>query len=197
MPASMNLRSLHWWYKYILCALVLCGIFSCDSNSNPVDPNSKPPPKIGSRVNLTLVAFNYTDKYIDSYEVEEAGGGNVFVSDEFNGGSKATCCATYIAGLKKMTVKIRWQSAACTYNEYVDSAGVRHHDIYSFFKQAQVTVDPNIPQRPRYFETHFYPDGHVEAAITEEISDSRIKLSTSREDKSDYPRCPNDQKPSE
>ena len=69
--------------------------------------------------------------------------------------------------------------------------------MHSFFKTIEVPVNPQVPANPGYFEVHFYPDGHVEAAITEHSSSPRLILSKDREDRSDYPRCPDDQKPKE
>ena len=159
------------------------------------EPRAKAP--MGTRVGLTLVGYNYTNRYIDEFSVNGNGGGNLFVSDEVNGGGKSACCVSYITGPGDWNVKVRWQTDACTYDERTYSNGEKNHNIYSFFKEAKVLVDPHVPDHPAYFEVHFYPDGHVEAAITEHASPSRLKLSPDREDRSPYRQCPHDKKPEE
>ncbi len=70
---------------------------------------------------------------------------------------------------------------------------------HSYFKEVevQVHVDPKTVERPQYLEVHFYPDGHVEAAVTEHESPPRLILNKDREDNSPYPRCPNGKQPKE
>ena len=111
------------------------------------------------------------------------------------GGGGITCCVSFITGPGEWNVKIRWQIGACTFISYVDSKGVDQLEIHSFFKEIKVPVKKPFPDNPKYFETHFYPDGHVETAITEEISDPRLILSKERDLRTPYPRCPNDKKP--
>jgi hypothetical protein len=43
-----------------------------------------------------------------------------------------------------------------------------------------VEVGPPFPADPQNFEVHFYPDGHVEAAVTRWSSAPRIKLPEGR-----------------
>lgn len=166
------------------------------SEANGIDQPRKKAP-IGTVIGLTLYGYNYTNRYIDEFSVDGVGGGNLFVSGESSGGGKSTCCVSYITGPGDWKVKVRWQTDACTYDERTWSNGEKHSDIYSYFKEADVLVDPHVPDHPAYFEVHFYPDGHVEAAITEHASPPRLKLSKSREDRSLYRQCPNDKKPKE
>jgi hypothetical protein len=152
---------------------------------------------IGTRIELTLVGYNYTNRYIDQFDVNGQGGGNIHVSGPGTAGSGSICCVSYRSGAKARKVKIRWQAAdACTYHERT-SGGEKFSDTHSYFKEMEVQVDPNIPDFPRYFEVHIYPDGHAEAAVTAHASRARLALSKDREDNSDYPRCPNGKKPKE
>ena len=181
----------------ILLTLTTTTLSSCNVRSAPSDsvieievPRSKP-------VSLTLTGYNYTNRYIDTFSVDGVGGGNLFVSDGSSGGGGSACCVTHFPGARARKVKIKWNVGACTYNEYADSAGIKHHETYLFFKEADVQVDVNIPSAPKYFEVHFFPDGHVEAALTEHESPVRLILNKDRQDRSHYPRCPNDKKPQE
>lgn len=144
-------------------------------------------------VGLTIYGYNYTNRYIDQFYVNGNGGGNLFVSGPGGGGGGSVCCFSYTPGTPApKTVTVKWQHGACKYKETKDSTYAYTHP---FFKTIEVPVNPKIPANPGYFEVHFYPDGHVEAAITEHSSPPRLILSEDREDRSDYPRCPNDQKP--
>jgi hypothetical protein len=146
-------------------------------------------------VGLTITSYNYTNRYIDEFFVNGQGGGNVFVSTETSGGGKGTCCVMYTPGLPPpKTVRVRWQASGCTYYG-VDSGGERYSRGHSFFKEVDVPVDPNVPANPKNFEVHFYPDGHVEAAITDSMSPPRLKLPADRSDRSNLPDCPGGNKP--
>ena len=180
--------------RLLACLVMILPLAACNAQSDTNQPAPETKPADGSRVGLTMVAYNYTDRYIDTYSVNGNGGGNVFVSNGIDGGSKRTCCVSYRVGLKKIEVDVRWQIGACTYNTYVDSAGVEHSETHSFFKEVTIFA-PAMTDNPKYFETHFYADGHVEAAITEERSDPRLILNEERDLRTPYPRCPNDKKP--
>jgi len=146
-------------------------------------------------VGLTIYGYNYTNRYIDQFYVDGNAGSNLGVSTPTAGGSKSVCCFSYTPGTPApKTVTVKWVASGCTY-KVKGTYGEIFHDIYHFFKTLEVPVNPQVPANPGYFEVHFYPDGHVEAAITEHSSPPRLVLSEDREDRSDYPRCPNDQKP--
>ncbi|MES2117682.1 MAG: DUF3304 domain-containing protein [Pseudomonadota bacterium] len=193
----MNFKSQHWWKKWLaplFLALIVPALSSCKAQSNDEQaPPSKPP--MGTKVALTLTGYNYTNRYIDTFSVDGAGGGNLFVSHGASGGGGSVCCVSYVTGARARKVSVRWQTGACTFGEYTNSSGVKYHEIHSFFKEVEVQIDPRIPDQPAYFEVHFYPDGHVEAAITEHASPPRLLLSKDREDRSHYPQCPNDKEP--
>jgi len=147
----------------------------------------------GNRIELTLVGYNYTDRHIDQFDVDGQGGGNIYVSGTGTAGSGSACCVSYRANAKARKVTIRWQADTCTYNDIV-SGSEKFSDTYSYFKELEIQVDSNISDYPRYFEVHFYPDGHAEAAITEYESRSRVILNKDREDNSVFQRCPDDTK---
>lgn len=151
----------------------------------------------GTEVNLTLTGYNYTNRSIDDFSVDGQGGGNIHVSGPGGGGGGDVCCVSYITGVKKWTLNVRWQVDACRYNQRLDSSGQELFELYSFYKEAEVKIDPNIADRPNYLEIHFYPDGHVEAAVTEHSSPPRLILSKDREDKSHFKQCKNGKRPEE
>ena len=184
----------------ILMIIWLLPMSACHAQTEPINPLTEKvenDPPIGTRVQLTLVGYNYTNKYIDSFSVNGQGGGNLFVSGGVNGGGKSACCVGYSTGAKKKIVEVRWQIGACTFNEKpgLDMFGRKNHQTYIFYRQVNVPVLITEPVHPRYFEVHFYPDGHIEAAITQHESPSRLLLNEDREDRSHYPKCPNDKKP--
>ena len=181
--------------RLLTCLVMISPLAACNAQSDTNQSAPETKPADGSRVGLTMVAYNYTDRYIDTYSVNGNGGGNVFVSGPGGGGGGTTCCVSFITGPGEWNVKVRWQIGACTYISYVDSKGVDQREIHSFFKEVKVPVKKPFPDNPKYFETHFYADGHVEAAITEERSDPRLILNEERDLRTPYPRCPNDKKP--
>ena len=146
-------------------------------------------------VGLTIYGYNYTNRYIDQFYVNGNGGENLRVSGPSSGGGGSVCCFSYTPDTPApKTVKVKWVASGCTY-KVKGTYGEIFDDIYHFFKTLEIPVNPKVPANPGYFEVHFYPDGHVEAAITEHSSPPRLILSEDREDRSDYPRCPNDKKP--
>lgn len=145
---------------------------------------------------LTIVGFNYTDRHIDSFSVNGAGGGNVFLSSADSGGGGATCCVTLSKnGPKFSQVRIRWQFDGCTYLTRSRVSGEVAKNIYPYFRQANVAVDFRGVERPSNLEVHFYNDGSVVAELTGKLSRPRVILDGQRKDKSHFPRCPNDKKP--
>lgn len=192
------------WLTSISLAVVVMTSAACHGQS-PKPPSIDAPATVesapakapkGTRINLTLTGYNYTNRYIDQFDVDGQGGGNIGVSGPTTGGNGSACCVSYYSGGGSWKVKIRWQKDACTYNERW-SHGEEFSDTYSYFKEVEVQVDPNIPDFPRYFEVHIYPDGHAEAAITEHESMARLALNKDREDNARYPRCPDGKKPAE
>lgn len=149
----------------------------------------------GTRLSLALVGYNYTSRYIDTFSANGQGGGNLYVSSPTSGGGGTVCCVPYVQGRPAGEVTVRWQSGGCMFRVPGGLADGSTHLVHEFFREIKVKVDPRIPSRPKNFEVHFYPDGHVEAAITGEYSSPRLVYSKSREDISDFPRCPDEKEP--
>jgi Protein of unknown function (DUF3304) len=163
----MNAKPVSWdrlrrWVGITLFVLFAQG---CNSQSNiPIQaanaPESTPSAAASSRsYNLTINGYNYTDYAIGSFEVNGQGGGNVEVSDHTSGGGKYTCCMSVYAPMaSNRTVAIKWSRDGKTWCEQ------------------EAVIRPPLPATPKYFEVHFYRDGHIELAVAESDSDSRLIL---------------------
>jgi len=111
-------------------------------------PTERKPDGIPKRYSVVPYGYNYTDTYIDSFEVNGAGGGNLEVSIPTAGGGGHTCCMTLVSGLPLGTeFKIKWTP-----------------DRTRWCDQTVRLTNP-VPIEPRYFEVHFYLDGHIESAL--------------------------------
>lgn len=144
---------------------------------------------------LAIHGYNYTNRYIGSFKVDSVGGGNVYVSGPHSGGGGTTCCASYTKGAGPWKAEVRWQTGGCRWGERVQESGETLYSIHKIYKKLEVDVDPKIPPDPKHLEVHFYPDGTVQVALTEEESPPRLVLSKEREDKSPYPLCPGNKEP--
>ena len=122
----------------------------------PVERDEQGRPK---RYSLTPYGYNYTDLYIDSFEVDGAGGGNLEVSTPTAGGGKHACCVPVFSGLPLgTTFRVKW-----TRNR-------------SRWCEQDVPLKNPIPTEPRYLEVHFYPDGRIEIEATQKASRPRIAM---------------------
>lgn len=130
-------------------------------------------------IGLAIEGYNYTNRYIASFTVTDENGnkswgGDVSLSTPTAGGGGGTCCVMLDPNAKQ-TVRLRidW-----TIGRIADSTG---HTIASEQRrETWVEVGPPFPADPQNFEVHFYPDGHVEAAVTRWSSAPRIKLPEGR-----------------
>lgn len=108
---------------------------------------------------VVAYGYNYTDLYIDSFEVDGAGGGNLAVSTPDSPGGGHTCCASVTSGLPLGTpFTIKWT-----------------RDRKRWCEQEVLLTKP-IPIEPRYLEVHFYPDGKIDIEATQRASPPRLKL---------------------
>ena len=149
----------------------------------------------GTPVTLTIMGYNYTDRDINDFSVDGTGGGNLSVSSASGGGGGSVCCSSYITGTPAPEIKVRWQADACTYDIWHDEEGKEFNNIFSIYKTAGVKVAA-VSLNPKYLEIHIFSDGHVEAAITDEVSAPRLILDQNRRVISPFRKCPNGKKPS-
>lgn len=149
----------------------------------------------GKIVDLAIVGYNYTNRYIADFHVNSNGGGNIMASTPTSGGGGTVCCAPYIPGMKAYKVTVRWQAGACMFHTYSSASKEKFDEIYPFYKEAEVPVTEAFVSLPQFMEVHFYPDGQVAVTVTDTESPPRLLLNDSRQDRSAYPRCPGDKRP--
>jgi Protein of unknown function (DUF3304) len=115
---------------------------------------------------LGIVGYNYTDLYISYFIVNGTNGFNLGVSNEGSGGGKTSCCFGWAPGAplpKPITV------------EWSRDGGNR-------WCRQKVMLNAPVPLEPTTLEVHFYPDGHIEAAMTDIYSSPRLKLKAAGSD---------------
>ncbi len=149
---------------------------------------------------LLIQGYNYTDTFIDSFTVNGAGGGNIFVSSPTTGGGKSTCCHSFDPNAARpVQLRIRWAAAYCMEHKANPYAfGPRFVDERkTLWKEALVPLSA-VSTPAMALEVHFYPDGHVEAAVTPGYSPPRLKLPITADEQrpgtsSNFPLCSHDQ----
>jgi hypothetical protein len=159
-------------------------------------------PTPGEPLELLIQGYNYTDDYIDSFTVNGQGGGNLFVSGPYSGGGKSVCCVSYRPGTPlPIKLKVRWVGAYCMEFE-TSKYGRTNAYRKGLWREAEALAVDLSHGKPRALEVHIFPDGHVEAAITEGESDPRVILPRNAKFERPgvqhtYPNCTDDQlKPS-
>lgn len=179
----------------LILSLFWLALGGCEASDRA---QSAPPPHYEPRVlSLGLTGYNYTDRSISEFFVDGRGGGNVGVSTPTSGGGGTVCCVSYVVAKDPGSVNIRWQSDACYYHVKSTISDEVYNRIHWFFKEAEVEIERPAPQNPKYFEVHFYPDGSVKAAVSEHAGEPRLKLQENRDNRTSYPRCPDDKKPAD
>jgi len=130
---------------------------------------------------LGIVGYNYTDRYIDQFYVNGQGGGSLHLSDAGGGGGGIVCCIGWRNGTPlPQKIRVKWVAGGCM-KTVTSSDGYVHQVPVHTFKEQDVQLTGPVPEKPGYFEAHFYPDGHIEVAITETWAEPRLKLSRARE----------------
>ncbi|WP_396270985.1 DUF3304 domain-containing protein [Ideonella sp.] len=130
---------------------------------------------------LGVVGYNYTNQSIASFEVDGTWGGNLSVSTPESGGGGTTCCYAWSdATSLPATVRVRWVSGGCTFMSEPSKSGFRAKEIQHYFSEKEVPIVGTLPAQPTTIEVHFYPDGRIEAAITDTESEPKLKLSPDR-----------------
>jgi hypothetical protein len=171
------------------CALAVLTLAACRPAGEALAAAAQPaastaaaterePDGMPKRYSVVPYGYNYTDTYIDSFEVNGAGGGNLAVSTPTSPGGGDTCCMTLVSGLLLGTeFKIKWT-----------------RDRTRWCEQTVQLTKP-VPIEPRYFEVHFYVDGHIEVEATQRASEPRLKLERfSRGERHETDNANNDEK---
>jgi hypothetical protein len=123
---------------------------------------------------LGIVGYNYTDRAVADFAVNGQGGSNLELSTPTAGGGKMSCCVVMSRSTKTpFWVDVKYKMSAL--ESYPPRKVIEPSGPY---KEARVEVKGPIPPDPSYLEVHFYPDGHIEAAISgsDGPSPPRLKL---------------------
>jgi hypothetical protein len=157
-PRSNLSRAARW--GLLLGALpLLAGCTSKSKTEAVPSPPSAPAAEAPAPLLLEIDGFNYSDLYIDSFEVNGHGGGNLFVSSPDSGGGGGTCCVAWSPGSTlPIPLKITWTRD-----------GKRRCE-------QDVELKGPFPASPRHLGVHFFPDGHLEAEVTEDYPTLKLSL---------------------
>ncbi|WP_081771677.1 DUF3304 domain-containing protein [Paraburkholderia nodosa] len=123
---------------------------------------------------LAIIGYNYTDRAIADFSVNGQGGSNVELSTPDAGGGKESCCVVMNSDTKTpIWVDVDYKMSAL--ESYPPRKIIEPSAPY---RKARVEVTGPVPQDPSYIEIHFYPDGHIEAALSgrDGPSPPRLKL---------------------
>ena len=124
-------------------------------------PASGPKRSSQLRYSLGIVGYNYTETGIIDYSVNGTGAFNLGVSNEHSGVGSTICCFGWAPGMKlPMPIRIEWT-----------------RDEATWCRKTVMLTDPG-PLEPSTFEVHFFPDRHIEVAITDDYSPPRLKLAS-------------------
>ncbi len=142
----------------------LCLLAACNQPKGDARPGEQPAQAVNAsvvtkRAALTINGFNYTDLYIDSFEVNGQGGGNLFVSSPTSGGGGSVCCVVLNPGTRlPVPLTIKWtrdQKRWC---------------------EKEVLLTGPVPANPGHLGVHFFPDGRIEVEVTENYPELRLRL---------------------
>jgi Protein of unknown function (DUF3304) len=149
---------------------------------------------------LVIQGYNYTDMFIDSFTVNGAGGGNIFVSSPTTGGGKSVCCYSFNPNAARpIQLKIRWAAAYCMEHKANPYAfGPRFVEERKTLWTEAIVPLHDVTTPAMALEVHFYPDGHVEAAVTPGYSPPRLKLPITADEQrpgasTKFPPCSHEQ----
>lgn len=154
--------------------------------------------RIGEPVGLLIQGFNYTDDDIDNFTVNGQGGGNVHLSGPDTAGGGGVCCISYRPGsAHPIKLKIRWVGGYCMQYEISKYGRV---DAYpkGLWREADALAVDLSNGKPRALDVHFYPNGRVEAAISDGNAPVRMNRPVDGNGlrpgiQHKYPNCTDDQ----
>jgi hypothetical protein len=147
----------------ILFTLAL--LTACDQST--LEPKHQPKPQTSSSyftkpVGLAINGFNYTDRVIELFSIDNRGGGNIAVSSPTSGGGKTTCCLRWYPGSQlSRPVKIEW---------------MRYKNDKELWCKKTVILEAPFPEKPTDVSVHFMPDGDIKVEVTEGYPDLKLSL---------------------
>ena len=185
---------------FLLTLIVVAGCEGGKDRPAAIAMNAKESPKVlvatalqSVRRELAIVGYNYTAKSINSFDVGPVGGGNIHLSSETGGGGGIVCCFSFQREVGPRPINVEWTDSICKYNVATHGNGATTFTVHRELRKSLVEIATPVPSDFQYLEIHFYPNGTVQAAITEAISPPRIVPSKSRGNP--LPICPNNSKP--
>lgn len=171
--------------------LLSCGVAGCMASGGQ-KPSDGP-------VSLLIQGYNYTDDYIENFTVDGQGGGNVFEGGLNSVPGGGVCCIAYRPGTPfPIKLKVRWTASYCRYKK-TNQYGETYERRRGLWKETEALILDPPKGVPSALELHFFPDGHVEAAITEGSSPPRMKRPLDADGgrpgvSHDYPWCTDEQR---
>jgi hypothetical protein len=143
------------------------------SASAPASAAAQRAPR-GTRFPLTIIGYNYTRRSIGAFSVNYAGGANLPIG-LYGGGD--SCCGSWVEGDPLPTqFKVEWIANSCEVPIDPQEPPRRIKRIRDQWRSEWVDFHGPVPAKPYYLEAHFYPDGKVEIAITEQSSEPRVRV---------------------
>ncbi|WP_374317207.1 DUF3304 domain-containing protein [Aquabacterium sp.] len=182
--------------RMLAVALTCIWLWGCAQADKPGE--AVPAVKLGEAQALLIQGYNYTDDVIDSFTVNGQGGGRLYVSGPDSGGGGSVCCVSYRPGTPlPIKLRVRWMGGYCMEFE-TSEFGRTNSYRKGLWREADAFAVDLSNGKPRALEVHIFPDGHVEAAITEGYSKPRLVLSRTEDFdrpgvQRSYPNCTDDQ----
>lgn len=180
----------------MLISLSSALLLGCAQTEAPGDDG--PPLPMGETQSLLIQGYNYTDDVIESFTVNGQGGGRLYVSGPHSGGGGSVCCVSYRPGTPlPIKLKVRWVGGYCLESE-TSKYGRTSTYKKGLWREADALAVDLSNGKPRALEVHIYPDGRVEAAISQGHSAPRLVLPDNDRGgrpgiQHTYPACTHDQ----
>jgi hypothetical protein len=125
---------------------------------------------------LAVVGYNYTDRAIADFSVNRQWGGNVVLSTPTSGGGGTMCCVV----MSRRTETPFWVDVEYQMDALESYPPRKMIEPAGKYVKERVEVKGPIPPDPGYLEIHFYPDHHIEAAISGQDGPSAPRLKLDR-----------------
>lgn len=179
------------WRPMIAYRCFLVSILSCSANLShaqfPDYPDYRVPENAaGTHYMLGIIAYNYTDRYIDSFSIDGQGGGDVRLSTPTSGGSSTMCCVLLAKNPKwPMRVLVRWTVGGCKKYE----KNRKYSQIQYSYKEEEIDVEHDLAIPASDIAVHFYEGGKVRVRLSDGWEAPLLKLPKGRPDREFFPEC--------